>query len=232
MIFGNPVVFVVLLFVTNPQIQGWEDIQEGDCLTTAELQKLSGVRDPSLYNNEKCGEEHIGSAQVFQQLSCGDSVHVGEWKREMKEHKEAGFFWPKPVPCTTSVTSLEQSFSVMEDVTDPIVCSEEPVEIFSQTESLTTERFSAGQGYLYLPNPMLIEARHYQDIGDETYQLCERTELNIKYTGMGKLEGSVARYDCDTGEVKLCLSAKLKASETDEGEMCALFQKISDCSEM
>lgn len=54
MVFGNPVMLLVLLFVTQPsassKVLTWSDIKEGDCLGIEQLQELSQVYSASAFD--------------------------------------------------------------------------------------------------------------------------------------------------------------------------------------
>lgn len=227
--------FLVVLNSSSTEIESgrelpkfWEEVQVGDCFTTAELKEVSGVIDGDIYKTKSCGQIQDLGGQAEEVLSCGLVVETGSWAREVVEHDKAGFHFPSPIPCETSTKELNSIYHYYKDISAPEACSEESLELeFTQEEDFKTKKFSAGQGYLYLPNPFRISKFWQSD--DQNVAQCDETKMWMAYTGFGNLSAQVERKDCLNDEIKSCRVAKLKASTNEEGKSCVLVTKISFC---
>jgi len=227
---GLEIIFVLGVIASVEAPRNWEDVKVGDCLSIAELQELSGVVDADLYFGESCGQVHPTEGVFDETNTCG-AYHAGTWTRSMLEHDEAGFWWPNPVPCTSSVKELSASHTFFEDPEDLNICADtSSLRILSQqTESMHTKEFGAGQGSLHLPDPILVERISYAYLVDEILATCHSAEARMRYDGWGKLSGEVKRWDCFSGLENFCKSMKMQASSKPDGQSCVLIKKLTDC---
>jgi hypothetical protein len=211
-------------------VQSWSDLQVGDCLSVPEMQSLSKVQDTFLYSGGQCNRSYDTSAVRIQRFACGVELEAGRWDREMVRHKEAGVFWPSPVPCAMSVKSASNRRLEWEPLGDIVSCeaSEFRLKVL-QEEQFTTKAFSAGQGTLYLPYPFTVTRKEWIPAGEDELEFCERSQVWIEYTGWGSLRADVHVKSCDGLETRFCQKAKLSVSENDAGEQCLEITQMSNC---
>ena len=207
--------------------RNWNDAKVGDCLTAKQLQEFVGVLSPDSYLLGSCCKDYALDGEMSADTACEEPLSIGSWSREIKEHKEPGFFFPKPVPCRASVTYLKAHYEVPVEE-DLLICSDLPPRVsYEQTEEFFTKKYSAGQGEIYLPNPLVI----VQNWRDEILRLetCHESRFQVEYTGWGKFSAQVEELNCQSGVETLCRRADLKTSQNKDGEMCLEITKIKAC---
>jgi hypothetical protein len=207
------------------------DIVVGDCIALDQIQSLTGVSDPSLYIAGKCGVSYESAGTLTDELSCGLELPGGAWSRTTKQHKEPGFFWPKPTPCMTSVTSLEKEVYKQELISDDSMCSADEVYVSSyQTENLKTERFKIGQGEAYLPYPLTTHKETFvYSNGKLESTSCTDKTLFIKYMPLTKVHVKLDVYDCKENQRTSCQMMEIIQGKDSEGNSCGSVERIWDC---
>lgn len=207
--------------------RNWNDAKVGDCLTAKQLQEFVGVLSPEAYLLGSCDQDYPLDGDVFKETACEEPLHLGSWSREIKKHKEPGFFFPKPVPCRTSVVYLKAHYEVPVEE-DLLICSDmSPRVSYEQSEEFFTKKYSAGQGEVYLPNPLVIIKNWYDEI--LRLETCHESRFQVEYQGWGKFRAQVEELNCQSGVETLCRRADLKTSQNKDGEMCLEITKINAC---
>ncbi len=210
---------------------GWDDVRAGDCLTVPELQALSDVEDTHVYSGGACNGVYAPAGNHINVFDCGIQLEAGSWNREMVRHKEAGVFFPAPVPCQMSVKRANNRRIEWEPIGDINSCDASEFRMASvQDEDFRTKDFSAGQGTLYLPSPFSVTRRDFLNVGDEVIEFCEKAQFWLEYTGWGALKGDIKVTSCDGREVRFCKKARLSASENSNKEMCLKIDRLDPCS--
>jgi hypothetical protein len=89
-----------------------------------------------------------------------------------------------------------------------------------------------GQGYMYLPNPLLVRNEEFGLDPDVGYKAtsCQDKKLLVTYKGWGSFESTWWEFTCGVERATKCRVAKMKAGENDQGETCVEIKKIDDCS--
>lgn len=225
------ILLLAMLVVGKSSEAGWEDIKKGDCLTEKKAPELVPARDPMIFIAGKCDTDYALAGDAYQQLSCGLEAYAGSWERTILQHSQPGFYFPKPVPCMKSVDWLLHQWVGYEDIEDTNLCSSDRLsEIFVQEEELITEKFFIGQGSAYLPQPLRIKRQGIRYAESYSEDFCDLLEVRIAYKGWGGFEAVVEEYDCISDKLSLCREYQVKASKTDEGQHCALVERVKDCS--
>lgn len=221
--------FIGLMVVTD-LAGGWEGLKIGTCLTVSEMQELSKVVDTDIYRGGSCNREYQREGARVEERACGLDLDEGSWSRSMIRHKEAGVFWPAPVPCQISIRSannFRQEWAPLGDVNS---CDLKDFQVFiQQRESFVTKEFDAGQGKLFLPYPFTVTRTEWLGFGDEVTSTCEENNIWLEYTGWGKLTATVKTVECQTRRLDFCRIAKLTASEDSKGETCLRIDRLDGC---
>lgn len=216
--------------------QSWEDVKVGDCLPQQDLTRLSGIQHFGLFKSQECsGADVFESGTHYQTFACGLEVEVGSWESERAEHRKAGIYLPWAVPCQRSTIFARNVWEFYDPEAQLQACHEDELRlIFEQTESLDSSMYTAGQGRVYLPNPLRVQRRYHFQLGEERFQLCNETRVRMSYEGWGDFWGTLQEWSCDENEeqaLQFCREAKFSISETQKGEMCMLVNQLEDCSQ-
>jgi len=218
-----------LMLVSN-LAGGWEDLKVGACLSVPQMQALSHVVDTDIYKGGACNRSYTTEGVRVQERDCGLQLDEGSWSRSMVQHKEAGVFWPSPVPCQISVRSANNFRQEWEALGDANSCDPKDFQVFmQQQESFVTKEFEAGQGKLFLPYPFTVRRTEWLGLGDETVTTCEESNIWLEYTGWGNLKATVKVAGCADRKLTFCRIAKLTASEDASGETCLKIDRLEGC---
>lgn len=220
-------------------VSTWQDIKVGDCLEPAELSELSGVSHLELFEARECSRNLPLelSGITTQPVACEQDLEVGEWRAEFVEHPKAGFFFPRRPPCERSVRWAETAWAYYEPlVTEPSCqdASSDPFYelVFEQREFLETQRFSAGQGQLYLPYPLRVKRRSFFDLGVDVLETCTESRVWLNYTGWGRLSGELQVWNCEWSEMetlRFCRSGRFALGKNSKGNSCVEVTHWEDC---
>lgn len=230
--------FILLSLLSAPQTI--EEIKKGDCLTFNDMQRIVGVHSKDIYlaDEGECGIDYLKEDSVAQNNLCSENLQTGIWQREIAEHKKFGMFFPWSPPCFASVTKvdftnyeLSRVNPLDEDQALPICSNDDFFVNHIQTETLRTKKWEVGQGYMYLPNPLLVRDEKYILNEDNGYERtsCYDRKLIVSYEGWGGFESKWWEYPCDSETPRICREAEMKSSENEDGETCILVKKIYDC---
>jgi len=221
---------IIGLLLVSGLAGGWEDLKVGTCLSVPEMQALSNVVDTGIYSGGSCDQTYIREGVHGEESSCGLELDEGSWSRSMVRHKEAGVFWPSPVPCQMSVRSannFRQEWAPLGEVNS---CDPKDFQVVvQQQESFVTKEFEAGQGRLFLPYPFTVIRTEWIGLGEEVVTTCEENNIWLEYTGWGNLKANIRTVDCADRRETFCRTAKLSASEDENGETCLMIEKIDSC---
>lgn len=214
--------------------QNWTEVKVGDCLSQEQIQRLAGIQHPEILASEKCQDEEPElSGEHYQVMACGLEVKTGSWEAEKIEHKKAGMFFPRRPPCELSTTWAQNSFSFYDPSFEMPYCEENELElVFQQREVMETKAFSAGQGRIYLPNPLRVERKSFLNFGEDTIETCDETRVWLAYAGWGRLKGRLEEWGCDwseANEMEFCRDGKFALGEDADGQFCLEVTKWEDC---
>lgn len=211
-----------------------EEIEVGNCLGIEDLYEQLGVYKMELYTVGECGDAH-GSEGVYEEsLTCGENYQAGNWDRVVREHKAPGFWWPRPVPCMASVTGAVSEVQLLVSK-DAEVCSAEQSYVSDYYyERLMSRKYKAGQGELYLPDPLAIfyntygfdsEAGHFEET-------CRQTYIRGSYDGYLTIDLKREVIEGCPGQTQetSCQVYSVGQGEDSEGNTCALVKAIKSCN--
>jgi len=216
------------------------EIKEGDCLTFADMQTLVGVQTKDVYlaGEGNCRVDYPKSAEVSQLGVCREPLITGYWQRNLAEDKKFGVYFPWSPPCFASVTEADFiNYHVAEifgtsDESDSSSCAMENLFVDRiQTEKFRAKKWEAGEGYIFLPNPLVVRDERYSLTEENGYvrSSCAERKLIVSYTGWGSFESNWWEFSCDSEVPKVCRHSKMKSSENKKGETCILVKTISNC---
>ncbi len=211
-----------------------DEIKEGDCLVLDDFQKLTGILDFDAYMPEDCGIEHQNYNEWINpslQPGCSDRGR-GYWARSVFEHDQPGVYWPDPVPCLASVTTLFLEDWKNEFKPNANQCSDDSVYLSRyRKESMKTKALVLGQGRLYLPDPLsiLIVDYHWDEVLGEVVGGCHQLDAKTSSAGIGVFKVIWKESDCLENITKTCKEITIGASKDDAGNHCALIKKVKSC---
>ncbi len=209
-----------------------DDIEPGMCLKLSDIQGIVGARSSDLYWTGECGVNYALAGDILEPAVCSMETMTGQWVRDVKEHPKFGFFFPKPVPCFSSVTgSLLEHFTYEKIIEDDLCGIEDYFASVRQTELYVTKKYKVGQGEMYLPDPLIVKRQEFvwQPGVGAVEDLCTKATLTMSYEGLGKMSAHWKKTTCDETISHDCKMVKFEASEDDQGNDCAFVKSVSRC---